>query len=459
MSKRRRKNRPRGGPSHKPHQKQSPNNPEISVVNHTRRRVILGGTAAAILGVLGYNIFRGDKTPEQLVQKKALEKSGVKPKIPEYEEWASKIKLPNISLDEKPLEWSLKQKEKHFLKGGPLSIPEGAPPEAVSKLVEHVAKMVRICKEELDKTNDPGERQKILSTFVFALSKVAYGKVIHKNLNAIPASSMHLVIDLNRLLLTRDYYMDFVLDYKGLGKFAFYRVQKMHSVDIEFENKETQIPVAFLDNASRVELFGDSNSGHLPIATYFDAGQFIAIDIDQQMDRLRQKLKYYSYLEDSRPNESPELYTDYLEMIIQHEGMHAVMERLNGFSSQEERPVKPLAKVNMGQYELDYSPGGPNVNIIELAASGFGVMHGGASARHMLYSYIQSGGIYKYIARVVFQELKHDSEIDLALRKKLKGDDPQDVERVLQILSQLPDEKIFKIGERMAKLGLYLAQK
>lgn len=176
MSKRnrkRRRNRPRNNPSQRrSSEKIQKKQPKAEVVDHTRRRLILGGAAAAIASIVGYRILRDDKTVQPISPKIATPKPSVKPDIPEYEEWASKIELPVIEPYQTSPPLSPEEIEKNFL---PSEIDK-------QKLIEFYKRydlMKREILRAVSETKEPEKRRQLMFNFVSHLFR-AYAEANQK---------------------------------------------------------------------------------------------------------------------------------------------------------------------------------------------------------------------------------------------------------------------------------------
>ena len=154
---------------------------------------------------------------------------------------------------------------------------------------------------------------------------------------------------------------------------------------------------------------------------------------------------------------------DILNVTTQHEAMHAVLHRLLSFDPHPQaNSLKNKGRINMGSYTLPntYQMHG-NIGVHELAAHGFGLMHSGESAQ-LLAMASTTGALneqsYGLVNKVITRELMAISESSDAFT--ISGSKVTvNIDGLVSLINKLSKEQIYKIGERMAKLGIYLAQK
>lgn len=437
MTKRNR-NRGRKGPSHKPSQRRSPERirkkqASEAQARQTRRQFIRFGTAAAVMGAVGYGILRGEETPQSEPPKITASKPSVKPTIPDYEEWSSKIELPEIELSPQLSDWNLKERVAQFF---PEWIDETKLKGAFDQIDEEIKEIFR----KLDNERNIDIRHVLIQDYLVVLQKL-HNELVDKeeDLNKPFYIVEH---EIQKLLLLNNLYMEGPGYVQSGNSFIFYNVEKVHQLSIRFGEKERQFPVIYLKDPQ--PLMALPRRIDLPIGNYLKGLDAIVVNENYYKDRWKNR----------------ESFSYEMQSNIMHEGMHAALymdlpEKARGKSS-----IKRRGDIDMGNYilkedeYLQFSDRKGN-QIQELAASGFGLANSGKSAKEI--PGFSAGPEYGFARFMLQKELAHSHFVDPRLQLKLTS--RRVTERdILNAVEQIPIEELHRIGERMAKLAIYLTQ-
>ena len=463
MPKKKRKNRPRKRPSRRPSHRRAPKRQKEAVVDHTRRKIVVGGIAAAILGVVGYSILSGDKTPEKPTQKSipsTPKEPEAKPRIPEYNEWAAKIELPQIKLEPSPVDWNLEKRTEYFI---PKIANQGSevyrPLKQFYKLFD--ANLHRLFSRMGD-MKDVDSRMKEIKAFETFLA-INYR-------NATSAGPNLTTCDLNRFLIPHKRWMKFSTPYNANA--AFFDVEKIHMAQIQNDGKTESLPVVFL--ANQRDAIVDSAHPEARIdGLYLPKCGYIAVDkdglqksSDEVVNELESELRKLSL--DMIPIDRQTFPKDAVNMGLVHEGAHASLHRINKIDPKGSHAIKQKGTISMGSYEIfeeEYFKSS-NLQVHELIALGTGMASSKNTAFIAVWSAAGTSGIPNGydLARYVFVlEIIHSPHISENFRRKLIVDlERENVVRhdnIIRAFSEIPPEGFQDIGERVAKLGIYLTQR
>lgn len=466
MSKRRRKNRPRNRPSNRP--KQSTNNPEISVVDHIRRKLILGGTAGAILGVLGYNILKDGKTPEQTVQERTSKKTEVKPKNPEYQEWASKIKLPDIQIDNQVANLTYEEKIDKFL-------PKNVDREKLDKFYKDFDEIVNKLISDYEKAENDKTRDSTITLFLANLHERLMKDFeqfrkpdFYKNANSLSK----IVKEMMKFLLPHGFW--FRIDsLRGKGwVITLYKIDTIKNLNINTDGNHVEVPIIFLKDKKIFTPDPESETSPF-VASFVDDAKYITMDLKTLQDRIPDFLKNLEEMYQEKPlsikvpskDNAFKISSDFM---IKHEGIHATLDLIFKVNPGRQK-IKRRGNINMGKYRLleDLYSQFDLEELHELAAYGYQFMHSNVLVAQVLIDMISNasvGGSFRtgyalasYVAQVEILHLlppERFYEFEYKFRsKKLTMQDISDA------VTSVHPRELHRIGEGMAKLGFYLTQK
>lgn len=449
----RNRNRGRKEPKHKPSQRRSPERirkkqASEAQARQTRRQFIKLGTAAAVMGAVGYGILRGEETPQADPPKAVTPKPRVKPTIPEYEEW-SKIELPSISYSKDP--WSTKQIDDHF-------IPAGIPKESVNIFYQTFKKFTDESLAQLEGVTDIEERKNRVNHYLVQVFGLAFKGNWKKK------KQEKLIVGLNELLIPNGVWLSGVHEIGEIyDKYSLHQIESINGIDIKMGESSKQVPILSIDEGRKI--FIDPSAKPMAFnAAYRELGDFIVYDKTAENEALRavKQFEKFSRADNlSLVNMNDKEITDLLHIIsLAHEGMHAALYHL--IPNQNREASYRIDRVNMGHYQLPVHNFGPvnHMQLHELAANGMGLRNSGNMAKHTAF-FIRSSTNpnYSFADFVLLQELIISPSLDNSVKRQFVkkfatvGPSPQDL---VQLLRYFSNEQLHVIGERMAKLGMYL---
>ncbi len=461
MSKRKHKNRPSDKPS-----TQKASQPEVKPSLISRRNVLLGllgfGAGTALVFHSDVASLFDEKETKKPVHKKAPQKRPLASKTPEYDEWASKIELPEINLSREPLDWS-QEKKMEYLTKYPVS------PESLKKFRIHFMEVWNVFSTGIEKAKNKSEREQLAEDFAIKINRSLPNKVDYLSGGVTDDAVRRLINRSNRYLLPSGLWVEFNHSHKtGVFLFNLYQVDRAQSLNIRLNKKEDQVPVYFLNNKTRQDILVNPDI-HYPVELEgFTFGDSIVINEEYALRIGQQKLdslqKFCSKNQiQMKPIDDHQRYMeDDVKTSIQHEGMHTVLLRLINFGLNETRRNRPADFVKMSNYQtpVNYPPNLSNMWISELASSGYGLSQSGHTASVVAWAMANTTNMVSYglVRDILAKEIVHSPYVPEPLRKELEeGTGGQ--KGLVEAIMQIPEEEMHRIGERMAKLGLYLAQR
>lgn len=160
------------------------------------------------------------------------------------------------------------------------------------------------------------------------------------------------------------------------------------------------------------------------------------------------------------------LRRDFLATAPAHEAGHLWLESVR-YDSQSSDGIRRSGDIPMGAYTLPYSvyAKADNAQLHELVAHGVGLAHSGVASTLVAHGLAMDTHqpAYALAREVLWRELTFCPEIDSALRQGVLGHIESQkripLDRIDALVSQAPPESLRRIGDRMAKLGVYLAGK
>lgn len=149
-----------------------------------------------------------------------------------------------------------------------------------------------------------------------------------------------------------------------------------------------------------------------------------------------------------------------------HEAAHSYLNRKMPYDFHKTDGLRKRGDVTMGHYRLPYAVYAlaNNAKLHELFANGVGLMESGASAVFTAHAISSSNQMenYKLAREVLWQELMNSQDLNSYFRIGLRGEIERtqsvDFNKMAVAIDRLSDESLHKIGERMAKLALYLSE-
>lgn len=249
--------------------------------------------------------------------------------------------------------------------------------------------------------------------------------------------------------------------------FGLFEVEDVQSIDSEFKGKSKKIPIVF----SRLA-FGDKNKLKDILGGYYDPANYIVIDRDsvktlneRGYERINEICKIESI---PRPSAlAPDSETA-LKTAIIHEAMHASLANQFTVVPHKRGGIKRRGQINMGSYKLEsrHYEHYDNQNLHELVAHGCGFMMSGQQSLISAWELLASQpGMpdYELAAKILLKEIVYSNYISKSLKSKIfdyiRDNGKVSNKLCMEALLEIPDGEFYRIGERMAKLAIYLTQK
>ncbi|MBU1017443.1 hypothetical protein KKA33_00250 [Patescibacteria group bacterium] len=449
MSKRKHKNRPRKQPSKQPQQIFV--KPEEAIAGHTRRNILIGfGGAVATGGVLGLIKFLGgEKVTQKQVPRNVPQKRPVTPKLPEYDEWASKIELPQFHLEEQ-LNWSMDKRLDYFL-------PQNVGLEKVKKLLDQFDDLKEKTFRSLDNAKNLPERNATIEHFfseLVSLYLTATGEAEKTSDSAYE--------DLNRFLLVGNQFLF------GTKFYGLYSVKEVLNVIIQHNNKKTQIPIIFARKQHDLlpVILDAPDNLDSSIAAHDKKANCIYIDEIRLARSIKSDLEllensYRRLGKKMRQIDKQALFRGVLNAVIAHESMHAILHSM-GIDSMGNDAIKRKGNIRLigatlRQFEYEHYN---NINLHELAAMGYGLFSSGESAILNILNTTDPPGRssrYEMAFNIAMAGIVHSRTIDHDTHQELLTGKVSS-NTLISAISQMSDEELHRIGKLMAKLAIYLTQ-
>ncbi len=429
----------------------------------TRRHAIVAG----VLALGGIAVWRAslssaieDRTEEDRTESEEV--APVPSSNPEYDEWASKIHLP----------------EGKFMRGSgklrPLNIPE----DKMDAFTKKYEDLLRETKQALaEKGISKEKKEQLVTKFIgstFREYHVAAGSKRREGELGIGSKEFVMTqLELNDVLLHMGHFMWANLKHdqqKSLLSISTLDVESIDSFQIPEREDVHEVPVVNVHNEHH--LFADSDEaireGRLH-GVYNQTSETIIYNQEGGQAQIAESIRSFEQRTQKMghpfkfPN-TDQMVNDGANMARAHELMHYWL-AVKGFEAGDRKDAKDRGDVDMGSYKIgaDHYRGRYNTYVHELAAVGYGLMHGGqitpafiiaiAGGEHPTYQLAQQILINELLS--IANPVQKNKIIDI----HSDGSSEMDLDQLAVFISQMPLERLHKIGERMAKLGTYLAGK
>jgi len=465
MSKKSHKNRPKSQPAKTPRQHEVSEKENQGLL--TRRNALIALGAGGVI-VLAWRLGLGrlfedreqEETPnDQTANKQEVTVSPEKSPTILTPEWMKGIELPAIQVEPKPVKWDFKEKVKYFT------------PEIASR-GDNILKALNEFYGLFDKYRNivisraqGMEKAEIRKEF---RAFISYLVTIYKDITKTDSDLKFE--DLNRILMPHDRWI--IWDPVNI---AFLDIEKIHIAKIRHSGREVSIPVIFLDNRQDVTIFDqtrpDADFGGL----YSDEYKCILIIKNSIIETTRKTIvtlesEWKRLGVGFKPINSSVVLGNILNSVLTHEGAHTCLHKIHGYGRTGKYPIKKMGTVSMGSYQIsedNYSQPG-NEQAHELIAFGTEMAKFKDTA---ILSAISVGGTpvhprgYELARYILLMEIINSPYLSRDLYEKFISDSQKSEkgnlyssDNLLRALAEIPPEGLQEIGERMAKLGIYLTQ-
>lgn len=447
----------------------SAGNNKLSEGSDDRKSVLLSRRhliAAGVIALGGVAVGRHDILRVLTPQSEAAEpRNKIAPVLSkderEYQEWSKTIHLPKI--EETEAEMKLPE------------IPEEkATPEKLNSFYMAFDGLWLKFQRDMEAEQKPEARERIIFNFLGML--VAHYKLAigdneeEKNLEINSQKFTDLMLNVQSFLVRHGHFVEARVDKPSLNlRVSHFRVGTVNKLEISDEGKEYAMPLIHLEGQE------DFNSDpHEVIERGLMNGLYNQMDQTMLIDSEGRKTQYQKTFNtfqkrcqsvgvSCRFPDEVKMRKDFVRAVDLHEGMHAVLER-RGFRADYKRYDAHKGDVSMGYFHLPARSlrERNNVEVHELAAIGYSLMHSESAAPIVVSSLIKNEkSTYQMAHSLVVESVmglmsEEDRRKVLAHRKEQEV--KLNVDQLMAVLHKIPLEKLHQLGERMAKLGLYLSQ-
>ncbi len=466
MSKRRRNNRPKNRPSNRP--KKVTKKPEVAVANHTRRKIAtIGGTAAVIAGLIGYNVLKNDDHPtppeKQTPKVTAPKTPAVRPKIermPEYNEWASKIVLPKVEIGDEYSDWP-SEKHKDFFKPDDVEIDQ----ERIDEFYKKFLALKQDIFQKVEMTQNPFMRMGLISKFYHELVRHYVSMTNDHSASKLifgSPESIRLTHRINRYLIPRGHFLWQNNTSRSLANVAFYEVDAFKDLTLEYKGQSKEIPIVVLKNQQEVNSYVNSPATVHSAASYEEVGEYITVQSNHLPENYQMQGNANNFLK------SKKALTEYLNACFFHEAMHAMLHGFDGVSTWGNDAINDKGNIGMSEFILPSSGyrNKDNSNLHELGGNGYGLMNSGEGAHEMADTIFQAGvskdeyGLaFQVLITQIIQSRVIDREFsDKMIKANMGNNHKLFYDLLIQASKKHKPEELHYFGEQMAKLTIHLAQ-
>lgn len=384
----------------------------------------------------------------------------------EYKEWASEIKLPTVEFSEGNDIWTSEKIGSHL-------IPKGVDQKELEAFYAKFDLLKKELRTILSRPQTYNER-----FFLILQLKDWLTKSCEALTKTDPGEDDYWVETVNRFIIPCGHYISPILN--GDDKkpnIALHQLGDVYDMTVKMGSKQANFPVFSTASSIPIYLTPDFVS---PIG-----GKFVPEDNYAFIDK--EKIESSSVTETRDANRfcekrglprrevsADDMKKDSLNMMIIHEGMHAALFHLMGIETGpggdiiKRGGIRKRGTISMGSYQFPekHYRWENNVELHELAAYGFGLMHSGKMGAIDINGALFLNSKYKrlyLLKRVLMREIAYSPHIPNDVKSRLmKGFNSASrnvrMEDLQIALIQIPDEGMREIGERIVKLAIYLTQ-
>jgi len=448
-------------------------------VSHIRRNLIisgalgLGGLAAWRAGLL--DVFRDAEAKEAPMEYESQEKLAEveresfealeRARQAEYEKRASKIELPSASFSNTHLDLT----------------ETGIPVERLDQFVATYEALILELESVFELHDSDEPRNRACDKFLAVLTQ-AYHEAIGSNKEGGTEGDREmyeLLLEVNKLLIHKGHYLFINAKKVSEGtdiesfdvRISTFKARPAGSVKLSELGGEYEVPIFDLsDQVDFVNKAGENNPDRSVVLGSYNekAGAIVihkyAIETSQERDIELFKIRNARVGNVVEIQRTEKLLEDDIRMSQFHEALHAWLV-FHGFNNGPDlKGVKNKGRIDMGTYTLepaDYM-GNNNQKVHELAAVGYGILHSGEAVRLFMCDILVGAPVsYSFAVSILIQELYEIAPPEFQAQVIVQNSDGSQTinyDLLALVLSKAPLERLHKIGEHMAKLGIYLTQ-
>jgi len=416
--------------------------PEIDLVDHTRRKILIGSAATVVLGSIGYGIFHKNRFSSESIGENRPQKPASNPKIPQYNEWAPRIKLPEINIKDTPIS----------LEEAGLGLPQGIDRETLKALFRKFQSDKKTLIEKLSGVKDFKQRQTLIRKFFESLVS-DYLNYLHILRPKITSNPEEVIRTLNRLLMHENSWIE--SNHGSIPesrRFAFYNVEGVKKSSIKIGDRTIDLPILFLHNQEDLlENLNDRDS--IMMGQYFNDYDYLVINKDGLLRLMKEQTREISQLNQEAAQRiesiaSEEKYSQLQKSTVYHEVAHVALQKIFGIKH-EDSLIEMNGLIDMDGYSVGRDLKITDTELHELAANGYGIMNSGKMAKASLI----------YLLNSPYPSYRLAKEICIKELQRIMGPGIHDTRALKLFIIDTDDQVLHRIGERMAKLAIYLVRK
>jgi len=433
----------------------------------------LGLGSLAMLSGIGCKAEKDKEKGSRRIQteRPSLTKAPDAPRIgpKEYDLWSARIETPDTEIDRTAKPWSQDEMKAYF-------VPKEFDDEALDMLYNKYIELKSEILAGQAQNTDPRRGAQLMRIFLDQLFR-EYTKLKPdldmRGMRPGDAQFQDVINQISRLLIHRGEWFTLIAVPTN-ASIGFFKVQEV-SNRIKLHNAERDsFPVVSL-SGSEVAVNNPNEKHAEALAETNLVGGYVMYE-SEGSERLTKNFE--GAIGRSVPAEATQEYRIWQETIkdeaLRHESMHVILQYKYGIDYRSEaKAVKkgPIGmaskKEGLGAYILnqrDYEWAETH-QLHELVACGHGLMTSGDDAIRVAHMLLGSSGLhtsYTFANSIFIQEMANSGRItgraQESLAKVFQGK-PVRPSDMVEVAKQIPVEKLHKIGERMVKLGLYLARR
>ncbi|MBU0727333.1 hypothetical protein KKA95_01470 [Patescibacteria group bacterium] len=387
-------------------------------------------------------------------------------KPPECKEWECQVDLPKIDFNEDSEPWT-PEKIREYL------IPETTDQEKFQRFYGVFDELKESLLSKIAETKSFRKQKKLTNKFLTELRTALEGDD-KKDVD----NTEWPMGDFNRHLIPHGFFLDIKWDSDNINrvyKCTLYKTEESKSLTASDDLHSSELPVITV--AKHQELLSKSNiiSSDLSDfnAAYISEGHYILVD-KNSLDSTSETESFIEKMEEidnafeehkEYDKDSETIASKLKRQFILHEGMHAIFAQNIDEESISPEVIREKGTIDMGSFELDTNKIPKEFldfqNLTELSAIGYQLMNSEDTASLIAANHLIAFGkpsSYK-LAEYVLQHLVwYSPHITDDFREEYSEYKFGEFAACFRSGLIIPNEELYRIGEVMAKLGIYLTQ-
>ena len=428
----------------------------VNIKQNSHRRTFRASVILAIgLSAIGLAIRSALKDTRQKINKSV-----------ENTNWFEKTPLPQVELDKERKVLSENQINSYF-------ISESIHSERIRQFYVLYDQKKQELFLDLMKTQDRIVRSKKIIMFLDFVCKAYFWitETPRKTMSLGSEEMTKTLYELNKILIPHKEWITSIND--GEFSLIFYDVDGITNASVTAGSNSYQVPIVSLSGRHVVSPSGTDKNTLKIGGLYTDIGRYVVLDNEASIEEGKNcKKKLDGFIGATHSSNAEINDKGIADNVLRHELMHFVFDVVHGVNRGSGNVIINKGDIRMHSGEGKHSEyvlknasySWPNnFQLHELAAVGFSLKNSGDLALFSSFSIIGSGAKnYQFAGVILFYELlnspytKDDTKamIDNALSGKSVSH-----KELAKALSEIPNDELHHMGERMVKLAIFLTQK